>query len=65
MAIEILTKITQRRDTSANWRTNNPVLAAGEIGYDTTNNKIKIGDGTTAWNSLEYYYETKVQIVRW
>ena len=30
----------------------NPVLAEGEPGFDTTNNILKIGDGTTNWNSL-------------
>ena len=58
-------KIKIRRDTSTNWSTNNPVLRDGEIGLDTTVNKIKIGDGTTAWNNLAFYYETQVQIVRW
>jgi hypothetical protein len=48
------TRIQLRRDTSANWATNNPVLANGEPGYDTTTGKIKIGDGTTAWSSLAY-----------
>ena len=31
---------------------NNPVLAEGEPGFDTTNNILKVGDGTTAWNDL-------------
>lgn len=34
----------------------NPVLAAGEIGVETDTNRIKIGDGTTAWNSLAYVF---------
>ena len=33
---------------------NNPVLADGEIGVETDTDKIKIGDGVTAWNSLPY-----------
>lgn len=41
-----------RRDTAANWASANPTLALGEPGYDTTNKTLKIGDGTTAWNSL-------------
>jgi len=41
-----------RRGTAAEWSAANPVLLAGEPGYDTTNNIIKIGDGVTAWNSL-------------
>tara|TARA_R110002153_G_scaffold141189_2_gene292180 strand:+ start:284 stop:502 length:219 start_codon:yes stop_codon:yes gene_type:complete len=48
------TRIQLRRDTAANWGSNNTILANGEPGYDTTNNKIKIGDGTTAWSSLAY-----------
>lgn len=47
------TKIQLRRDTSTNWSSNNPVLESGEIGIDTTNKVLKIGDGTTAWNSLD------------
>lgn len=42
----------ERRDTAANWASANPVLASGEWGYDSTNKIAKIGDGTTAWNSL-------------
>ena len=41
-----------RRDTGANWSSANPVLAAGEMGINTTTMKFRIGDGTTAWNSL-------------
>ena len=49
------TKIQSRRDTAANWTTANPVLAAGELGFETNTTKFKIGDGTTAWASLNYY----------
>jgi Major tropism determinant N-terminal domain/PQQ-like domain len=48
-------RIQLRRDTAANWSSTNPTLAQGEIGIDLTNNKIKIGTGTTAWNSLAYW----------
>lgn len=48
------TVIQIRRDTAANWTTANPVLAAGEIGFDTTNNQIKIGNGTLTWTALDY-----------
>ena len=43
-----------RRDLAANWTTTNPVLAAGELGYETDTTFFKIGDGTTAWASLPY-----------
>lgn len=48
------TRILLRRDTSANWASANPVLANGEIGYDTTLDRIKVGDGSTAWSSLPF-----------
>jgi hypothetical protein len=47
-------KIQLRRDTTANWTSSNPTLSQGEIGYELNTGKIKIGTGTTAWNSLSY-----------
>ena len=47
------TRIKLRRDTAANWTTNDPVLALGEAGYDTTNNELRVGDGTTVWSGLD------------
>jgi hypothetical protein len=46
--------IQVRRDSAANWTSTNPVLASGEIGFDTTENSIKIGDGTLTWTALDY-----------
>ena len=48
------TVIQVRRDSAANWESVDPTLAAGEIGFDTTNNQIKIGNGTDEWTVLEY-----------
>jgi len=45
-------RIKIRRDTGANWTSNDPVLADGEIGWDKTNAVLKVGDGSTAWSSL-------------
>jgi len=50
------TRLQQRRDTAANWTSNNPTLAAGEIGYETDTAKFKIGNGSTAWTSLAYAF---------
>jgi hypothetical protein len=47
-------KLQLRRDTTANWSASNPILAEGEVGIDTTVKLAKIGDGTTAWNSLAF-----------
>ena len=50
--------IKPRRDTAANWASVNPTLAAGEIGYDSTNKQFKIGTGSTAWTSLPFSTES-------
>lgn len=47
-------KIQLRRDSAANWTATNPVLAQGEPGLETDTNKVKYGDGSTAWNLLDY-----------
>lgn len=46
--------IKHRSDTESNWNSKNPILLQGEIGYDTTNKKFKIGDGDTKWKDLNY-----------
>jgi hypothetical protein len=46
--------IQVRRDTSANWVSVNPVLHQGEPGLETDTGRFKLGDGSTAWTSLEY-----------
>ena len=48
------TQIQLRRDTAADWTSNNPTLAAGEFGWESDSNRFKIGDGSAAWNSLSY-----------
>jgi hypothetical protein len=47
--------IQVRRDTAANWTSDNPTLADGELGYEKDTQKMKVGDGVTAWNSLDYW----------
>lgn len=47
-------RIKLRRDTEANWTAANPTLSDGEIGFERDSLKLKIGDGSTAWNSLAY-----------
>jgi hypothetical protein len=47
-------KIQIRRGTTSQWSTTNPILASGEMGYDTDLKRMKIGDGVTAWNSLAF-----------
>lgn len=48
-------KIILRRDTASNWSSANPTLSGGEIGIETDTLKFKLGNGSTAWTSLNYY----------
>lgn len=49
-----LIRIRFRRGTASSWSSANTVLLSGEPGWESDTNKIKIGDGATAWNSLAY-----------
>ena len=41
-------------DTAENWKTNNPVLKAGELGIESDTGLHKVGDGTSTWTQLDY-----------
>jgi hypothetical protein len=47
--------LNMRKGTAAQWRGVNPILSAGEPGFESDTKKFKLGDGTTAWNSLPYF----------
>lgn len=49
------TRMQQRRSPAADWTTANPILAPGEIGFETDTTKFKIGDGTNHWADLSYF----------
>jgi len=51
-------RILIRRDTAANWASENPVLNQGEPGYEVDTARLKVGDGVTEWASLPYYTST-------
>lgn len=46
--------------TSAEWETENPILLKGEMGYDSTSKRYKIGDGVNTWKNLKYEIDTGV-----
>jgi hypothetical protein len=48
------TTLQFRRDTAANWTSNNSTLALGEVGLETDTLAYKVGNGTSAWTSLSY-----------
>jgi len=43
-----------REGTATEWATVNPILRAGEPGFERDTNKLKIGNGFTTWNDLAY-----------
>lgn len=53
MAINSIIQL--KRDSAADWTSNNPTLEAGRLGIEYDTGRFKIGDGTTAWTSLPYY----------
>lgn len=54
-------QIQLRRGTASQWTAANPTLSAGEIGTETDTGKFKIGNATTAWNSLPYAQQVGAQ----
>src|SRR5215210_2026704 len=46
--------IQLRRGSAAAWAAANPILAAGEEGYDLDSRRRKVGDGVTNWALLPY-----------
>ena len=49
------TRMLQRRGTAEQWTTANPVLGAGEIGFETDTGKFKVGDNVNTWSNLSYF----------
>jgi len=45
-----------KRAISTRWSEVNPVLSAGELGLESNTARLKVGDGSSAWNTLEYLY---------
>jgi hypothetical protein len=55
-------RIKLRRAAASRWTSINPTLLAGELGIDTTNNKVKIGTGSATWTALPYATLTPTEI---
>ena len=56
--------IQHKRGTAANWTSANPILGAGEFGFETDTGKLKLGDGSTAWTALGYF-EPAAAVAAW
>lgn len=66
MAREFLSRIQNKRDTSANWTKNNPVILNGEIILvDTAEGELraKIGDGTKTYTQLPFSDEALKSLI--
>ena len=65
MARESLIEL--RKDTAADWTSADPTLNSGECGFEEDTGLLKIGDGSTAWTSLEYIQRDQARIIgiRW
>lgn len=50
-----ITTIQLRRGTAAQWAVANPILADGELGWESDTAEFKMGDGITAWNTRPYW----------
>lgn len=66
MTREFLTRIQNKRDTSANWTKNNPVILNGEIILvDTAEGELraKIGDGAKTYTQLPFSDEVLKSLI--
>ena len=54
-----MSTVKLKRGTTANWTSQDLVLADGQPGVETTSSgtRLKIGDGTSKWSSLKYVNE--------
>lgn len=52
---KLLTRVSQRSNTSVGWTVANPVLLAGEMGMEIDTHRVKHGDGIHTWNELPYW----------
>ena len=51
------TRMQQRRGTASQWTNADPILNAGEIGFESDTNKFKVGDGINHWEDLTYFVD--------
>ena len=51
-----------RRGTTTQWNASTRVLQVGELGIDTTLNRIKAGNGTNVWSALSYLSLSSAEI---
>lgn len=55
-------QIQIRRGISTEWSSANPILADGEIAYEKDTRQVKIGDGSSTWNTLPVFSPTTIGV---
>jgi hypothetical protein len=48
-------RVANRAAAASEWASENPILRAGESGYESDTRKMKIGNGSSRWNNLPYF----------
>ena len=61
----ITLRIQAREDTLAQWVLYNPRLSVAEFGFESDTGMLKIGDGVTYWNDLEYFTGNPDETITW
>ena len=51
-----------KRGNAEAWARNNPTLEAGEPGVELDTGKLKVGNGITPWNELEYIGGEEIEL---
>lgn len=54
MADKIPIRVQHRRKSASAWRSSSEILLAGELGVESDTGKVKVGDGTSRYSSLQY-----------
>lgn len=54
MPLNVIRNIQFRRATALSWSKEDPILLAGEPGFNLDNGKIKVGNGVDVWSRLPY-----------
>lgn len=48
----VSSRIKLATKSASDWSTANPTLLSGEVGFDSTNKIIKVGDGSSSWSNI-------------
>ena len=52
--------IKHRTGTTTQWNASDYILEEGEMGFESSTNRIKFGDGTKTWSQLSYAAESNL-----